>query len=127
MGRSSWGPRLAWAAAGLAWFFWLGLEDQGLGTVFAVAGLACLAIGIAVLRGGDRGPAWAVLVGLLSGSAVPLIATLLMFLKVSLHGHPVPDFTLDDVRAALGRTPQWALAGLLAGAAAAILRASSRG
>ncbi|MGH2606477.1 MAG: hypothetical protein ACRDG5_07775, partial [Anaerolineales bacterium] len=117
----------AWAAAGIAWFFWLGMEDQGLGTVFAVAGLAWSAIGLTVLRGRDRGPAWAVWVGLLSGSAVPLIATLLMFLKVSLHGHSVPDFTLDDVRAALARTPLWALAGLLAGAAAGILRASSRG
>ena len=127
MGLRSWDVRLAWAAAGLAWFLWLGLEDQGLGTVFALAALACSTIGLSVVRGRDRGPAWAVWVGLLSGSAVPLIATLLMFLKVSLHGHAVPDFTLEDVRAALARTPLWALAGLLAGAAAAILRASSRG
>lgn len=126
MSRSSWAVRLAWAVTGLAGFLWLGLEDQGLGTVFAVASLACSAIGLTVLRRRDRGPAWAIVVGLLSGSAVPLAATLLMFLKVSLHGHPTPDFTLEDIRAALGRTPLWALAGLLAGTAATILRGSDR-
>ncbi|MGH2627389.1 MAG: hypothetical protein ACRDHY_12145 [Anaerolineales bacterium] len=127
MDRRSWDLRLAWAAAGIAGFLWLGIEDQGLAGVFAVAGLLCSAIGLTVLHKRGRGPAWAMLIGLVLGSAVPLAAILLMFLKVSLHSHPVPEFTPDDVRAALSRIPMWALAGLLAGAATAILRADRRG
>jgi hypothetical protein len=118
--------RLAWAAAGITWFFWLGREDQGLGGVFFLSALVCLALALTLLRSGDRGRGWPVVVGVLGGAAVPLAAVVLMFLKVSLHTHPEPDFGLQDVVVALQRTPLWAVAGFLAGAAAALLRMQDR-
>jgi hypothetical protein len=66
------------------------------------------------------------LVGLAAGAAVGPLAALLMLIKVSIHAHPVPDFTPADLRAAIGRTPLWAGVGLLAGAAAALVQIARR-
>ncbi len=123
LGGSWWTRRLAWIAFGLLWFFWLGYEDRSTLTVMLVA--AALA-GVLVLEGwarwvrsagGRRKLARAVVLGAGIGAAVGPLTALLMLLKLSLHAHPIPDFSSQQVWLALKVTPIWALAGALAGAA----------
>jgi hypothetical protein len=102
-------------------FFWIGAEDVGLGRVTPLAALMGAALGLTLIQNGARGRAWPVAAGILSGTSIPLIAVVLMLVKVSLHTHPNPDFGLADFRGALRLTPAWALAGLLAGASLKVL------
>jgi len=133
--------RAAWALAGLLWFFWLGAEDGSADGPLLVAAAACLALGLTLLRrwrsrrgGADIGAAVAYglfgrrldpravwlaqssVCGFGSGLAVGPLAALLMLVKVSLHGHPAPDFSGGEIAGVLMRTPAWALAGLCLGA-----------
>jgi len=134
--------RAAWGLTGLLWFLWLAVEDRSAGGPVIVAAAACLAVGLTVLRrwrlrGAGKTPAPALvhslwgrrldermvwlaqstLCGFGAGLVVGPVAALLMLVKVSLHGHPAPDFTGADLVGALMRTPAWALAGLCLGAA----------
>lgn len=121
--RSRWLARALWAAVGLIWFVWLGYEDRGLTVVLAIGVLLSAALSPTLWRqwfsatmGGRRLLA-ALVVGAILGAAAPLLAILLIFLKVSLHNHPVADFTMGEVRQLLAVVPVWSLVGLLAGAA----------
>jgi hypothetical protein len=102
-------------------FFWIGAEDVGLGRVIPLAALMGAGLGLTLIQRGARGQAWPIIAGTLSGTSVPLIAVVLMLVKVSLHTHPNPDFVLTDFLGALSLTPAWALAGLLAGASLKVL------
>ncbi len=121
--------RLAWGLAGLAWFLWLAYEDRGLVTVLPVAGLACLALALTLwaryldprLAPGRPRRAGLVALGALAGGAVGPVTAVLMLLKVSLHAHPILDFTLSDLQAALRLAPPWAVAGALVALAAAVV------
>jgi hypothetical protein len=87
-----------------------------MGRVMPLAALLGAGLGLTLIQRVARGPLWPVVAGVLSGTAVPLIAVVLMLVKVSLHAHSNPDFGLADVERAFSLTPVWALAGLLAGA-----------
>ncbi len=129
-----WAMRFAWVTAGVGWFFWFAYEDRGFVAVLLVAAAFAAALGLTVqsrLWAGWRrrrraAVAWTALVGLGSGASVSLLAVLLMLVKVSLHDHPVPDFTLADLRAVLGRTPVWALGGTMIGASLGVLFGGDR-
>lgn len=127
MGWWKWSRRLAWAAFGAAWFVWLGYEDQGTRAVLLLALLLALALYLEGWFRWGRGPSGArpelkaAALGLCLGAAVPLLGALFMLMKVSLHTHVEPDFTVRQVLATLARTPAWGLAGLLAGVAAGLL------
>ncbi|NIS81033.1 MAG: hypothetical protein GTO14_12680 [Anaerolineales bacterium] len=129
MVKSPWIIRIAWAAIGLFWFLWLGLEDRDLGIVIllAVALAAVSGITLLVRRMGDENlkrRQWLVrgtVAGLMSGAAVSPIAAVLMLLKIGLHAHPVPEFSTADLIAVLGRTPVWVVVGLLAGLAGGLV------
>ncbi len=119
-----WLIRLLWALTGMAWFFWLGIEDRTIYFVLALALLASVSTlvtlplrrWISSAEGTLRGLVVA-LIGASAGAAIPLLAVLLMFVKVSLHSHATPDFSLQQVQSVLAVTPVWAAAGgLLAGA-----------
>lgn len=124
----SWPTRIAWGLAGLAWFVWLAYEDNGLIAVQLVATLIAAATGLTVLRRAQDDKAIPPrtlvvrcgLVGLLSGSTVGLYAALLITVKVALHAHPQPDFSILDLLRILSRTPVWAAAGLLVGLAGGV-------
>ncbi|MEX0788161.1 MAG: hypothetical protein WD040_05120 [Anaerolineales bacterium] len=111
-----WVARIAWGLAGIMAFFWIGAEDVGIGRVMPLAALLGAGLGLKMIQHGARGQAWPAVAGILSGAAVPLIAVVLMLVKVSLHAHPNADFALADFQSALRVTPVWALVGLLAGA-----------
>lgn len=121
---ATWADRLLWALVALAWFLWIGYEDRSLTIVMLVALLLAIRLFVSLRlrwtsRGGERfaQPLWNAVLGSASGASVPVLAALLILVKVSLHNHPVPDFQIEDIQAVLGRTAVWALAGLLVGAA----------
>jgi hypothetical protein len=123
--RVSWVVRGLWIVAGAAWFVWLGYEDVGLEVVLALSAWISLAYVATLWRRWSESSQLthrqyivrASIAGLVGGATAPLLADILMLVKVSLHGHAVPDFTARDLGAVLGRTPIWALAGLAAGLA----------
>ncbi len=123
-----WAVRLAWILAGGGWFLWLPFEDQSLRPVMLVGAGLAFALGITLLarwaaRRSLSPLSWAagaLLAGGLAGGAAAPLAVVSIFAKVSLHGHPVPDFSAADLAVVIGRTPIWGLIGLLAGAALAL-------
>lgn len=129
--RLLWTRRLTWLLFGALWFLWLGFEERStlpafvlasvLGLVLYVEGWSRWSLGS---QGGDRGLRKAAL-GLAVGAAIAPLAGLFMLMKVSLHTHQQPDFTLEQVLQTLARTPAWAAAGLLVGSALALVTARS--
>jgi hypothetical protein len=115
-------------AFGLAFFFWIGFEDTTLIPVTLLgASLPLIVLAHFLMRrfGGRplpvrKGILLLVAGGLLAGCAAPLTTVVLMALKVSLHAHTYPDYPPEAVLDVMARTPVWALAGLLAGAALAL-------
>ncbi len=121
--RLLWLRRLSWLLFGGLWFLWLGLEDRSTLPVFVLAsalGGALYLEGwsrwVRKAHGGRRGLRAAAL-GLAVGAGIGPLAALFILLKVSLHTHERPDFTLSQVLDTLRRTPAWAVAGLLVGSA----------
>jgi hypothetical protein len=119
---------LAWGITGLAWFLWLGIEDRSVTPVLVVALLvsSSVVLGLPLKEWGWRrdspsGRWQAALIGLLTGATVPLLATLLMFMKVSLHSHDQPDFSIDQVIAVLRTVPIWSISGGLVGVAWSVI------
>lgn len=108
---------------------WLGSEDHAvLSTVLLAGGFSLLAVTqiLCTRIGGQDLPVrvWflaLLLSGLLTGIAIPLGSTFLMFFKTAWHAHPYPDYEPEIMLAMLERLPVWALAGLLFGLALALL------
>jgi len=120
--------RGAWLVTGLFWLAWLGYEDRGLTVVVLLAGCIGAALGLSAWRRWRANPAggwpaWmsGALLGALAGASVAPLAAVLILVKTSLHAHPLPDFTVADLRRVLSVWPAWTGAGLLAGLAGAEL------
>lgn len=102
---------------------WLSTESTHMGlTVLLGLGLALMIVGLGVLHwlGGRnlnlmRG--WSVLFGIITGALTPITTFFLMLFKNVQHSHIVPDFSNEVLWEILTRTPAWALAGGLIGAA----------
>ena len=122
-----WARRLVWTVFGLAYFLWLGLEDQSVLPVLALGAGLVFALYLEAWKRWVGAPQStsrtlrAAALGLVAGSAVPALATVFMLMKVSLHTHAQPDFTAAQVLDVLGLIPVWAAAGLMAGAAVGLL------
>ncbi len=108
---------------GVAFFFWLGYEDVGaqLAINFGVSG-SVLAVWHVVARRWHRQMPAAALraaqlggLGLLAGLGGVALTILLMTIKISLHSHDYPDFSLRDVIAVVRWLPVWMIAGGLGG------------
>lgn len=117
--------RLAWGVAGLLSFLWIGYEDRGTAAVRLVAGSICLAAGLQLLARWRSDPpatqlGWLLRTsasGLAVGAAAGPVAALLMLIKLSLHTHPIPDFSPEQVLQVLRSTPQLAGEGAALGLA----------
>lgn len=117
------GLRIMSILLGIAILLWIPFEDTGTIWVRLFGVLICT---LAAVAAGDRIPArmrqrwftWPVL-GLTAGLLVTPAAFLLMAFKSGMHGHGNPEFTPAQVSSVLSSWPIWALAGLLAGLAAA--------
>jgi hypothetical protein len=64
--------------------------------------------------------------GLGGGVLAPLIAAVLILLKISLHTHPYLDFSPADIRLLAAGIPVWAASGLLIGLAAGLAVVGAR-
>lgn len=117
----TWPVRLAWLIVGAMWFIWLGVEDRGVGVVLLLGTVISFS---ASLTGLDRwasrkalsGHGWWlrwILQGVVCAIGIGPMALLLLAIKVSLHSHGIPDFTLASVRQVLVVWPVWGLAALL--------------
>jgi hypothetical protein len=126
-------PRLwrRWAliGGGLAVFFWLRLEDHGVGTALLM-GMLLSALTLAWAawpRLAERTLSARQLVlslaftGAVGGLLTALFGALLMLLKNGFHGHLYPDYPIVLIEGTLTRAPAWALAGAFLGAGAALL------
>lgn len=126
--------RLAIITVSVILLFWLPFEDvhdrfvQVFSLVYCILGalrwlLTRTARGIQRrLRPGWVGVLFLVLTGLSFGLLVAPGSVFLMALKSGLHGHPVPDFSLDQIRVVWQNAPLWGVIGSLVGLAAGLLR-----
>ncbi|NIM93449.1 MAG: hypothetical protein GTO18_07035 [Anaerolineales bacterium] len=118
-----WFRRMIWGLAGISIFFWIGYEDQGLLAVTLIASLLALAIAVEVFNrwerahpgGGATSMLHSTVVGMLFGALVGPIAVLLALIKLSLHQHSVPDFTINDLGLLIQSSLGWSLVGALMG------------
>lgn len=131
---------IAWGLAGLAWFLWIGYEDQGLTAVLIVSGVIAFAFGLEAysrlreykyLEGTLVGRLFLFIrgigIGALSGALVGPIVLLLTTLKNSLHQHGGADFSTDQLILILDHIAFWTLAGGLFGTAASLYELSKSG
>lgn len=122
--------RLVVIFSAVAFLFWLPLEDVHSLTVQGFAAWFCW---LAAWRWGPTASikivraekmarptmSWlirtslALAEGVFFGLLVAPLAVLLMLLKSGLHGHPSPDFSLEQVQEVLWRVPLWCLVGAL--------------
>lgn len=110
--------RFAFLLLGALVLLWLSTESRDVrltllfGSVFSLlAGLR-----IAFRLGLSRfSPITLAGIGSLVGLLTPVLTALLMLLKVGLHSHPTPDFTLSQVMGVFERAPYFIAGGLLVG------------
>jgi hypothetical protein len=118
--------RLLALALGIALLLWLPIEDVSEQSVVVFAALVsawlALRYWLTVQPGEIRYWLRYLLVGALTGLLVTPLALFLMALKTGLHGHNIPDFTLEQMQAVFYRTPIWVFVGLLFGLGVALLR-----
>lgn len=111
---------------GLLVLAWLPLEDSSEAWVLALASLitGLLAAGMFLkLSHEHRPPGWFLpILGVLAGSLVGILAVLLMAIKTGLHGHPVADYTPDQIQNTLSSTALWMIIGGLVGSGIELLR-----
>jgi hypothetical protein len=103
--------RLLRIGYGLTIWLWLIPEDDT-GLVVVLAGIGSLLWGIE-----GWGRLHPILVGAWVGGWVAPLTVGLMFLKTVIHAHTVPEYPIEFMIGMLLRTPAWALAGALFGAA----------
>lgn len=123
-----WTLRAFWLMAAIFWFVWVGFEDRGVQAVVIVAVAFALPLGLQLFAAWQTfalptQAAWmlrSVLSGAIAGILVVPITIVLVLIKISLHQHDVPDFSVMDLQNLLPRTPFWILAGLLFGAAGGV-------
>ena len=128
-----WVVRLVWVVVAPVWFVWIAVEDRRLGPVLLLAALVSSAFAITGLARWRSGRLvgrrrWLVEstgVGLIAGAMVAPIAILLILIKISIHAHGTPDFSLTDIGSVLEREPVWMLAGMLCGEALGLATAAA--
>lgn len=120
----------AWVAAvALACFTWLMSESDQTTVALLLSAVLVSSLGVpravrhAAARGGMRRAGSAAMGGCILGALVPLVAAVMMLVKVALHSHVQPDFSPDDLLAVLGRIPVWVIGAGLLGAAAGLASA----
>ena len=106
---------------------WLPIEESSELVVLVVSGLICIWGGVWLLTrtaADDRHLILRhVLVGSGAGLLVAPMAILLMAIKSGIHGHGIPDFTVNQMQTVISRIPYLILGGVLLGAGSGLLRA----
>jgi hypothetical protein len=114
--------RVATILLGVVILLWLSFEDREVRSALLLAGfLSLLAASATVNRSRKQMTAYLMpIFGAVFGFLVPVLASLLMILKIGLHNHIVPDFSLEQLLAVLRLIPVWVGAGTLIGLGAAV-------
>lgn len=110
--------RYAFFLVGASVLLWLSTENRDVPLALLLGAVCSLLVGvrIAIRMGSSRfSPITLAGTGGLVGLLTPALAVMLMTLKIGLHSHPAPDFTLFQVIEVLERTPFFVVGGLLAG------------
>jgi hypothetical protein len=123
--RAGRGLRFCGLAYGIMVFIWLSPEDSlvGLPVALGVLGMLLLLMRWLLNRwGGQSLPLLlsGALMGVGVGAGAAPAAAALMFFKNALHAHEFPDYPLPLLLSVVGRTPAWALIGLLIGVGLAL-------
>jgi hypothetical protein len=115
---------------GIVVLIWLPIEESSALGMLVVAVLICTWAGIWLLLKTDsykeHGIIRHMLIGGGAGFLVAPLAILLMAIKTGIHGHGVPDFTIEQMQAVLSRMPYFIFGGLLVGAGIGLLRATKQ-
>jgi hypothetical protein len=118
--------RMVALVIGAGLFLWLPFEDTGINTVLFFAILICSwwAVRFLVFAPAPAGTRLRrhVVVATLAGLFVSPVAIFLMVVKTGLHAHASPDFTPEQLQAALLSTPVWILAGFFLGLGSGLWR-----
>lgn len=122
--------RTFWILIGMSTFIWFGHEDRSTCFPILLGGLISLMLALDLgkkcLQRHAHNPRNRMVIFLLTGASAGLLAMPLaaisMLVKISIHDHTPPDFSLAQLLSALGRTPIWALAGTLIGFALGLWR-----
>lgn len=110
--------RIAFILLGAFILLWLSTENRDVRLTLSLGVVFCLLVGLraAIRMGVSRiSPLALAGIGGLIGLFTPLLAVILMILKIGLHSHQTPDFTLFQVIEVLARAPFFMLGGFLAG------------
>ncbi len=114
--------------AGMVLLFWLSIEDQSELPALLMSTLVVILVTLRYMIVGMRfrSLSWRayLLVGMIAGLAVPLIALSLMTLKIGIHGHGVPDYSLQQYINVVYTIPGWIVGGGLIASGAALYQRS---
>lgn len=118
--------RLVFGLVLLAVLVWLPFEDTQLKWSFLLAAAISVVLAVYWQSRMSFSPVMMPVLGALLGAAAPLVAAILLLVKIGLHGHPSPDFTWNDFLSVLRSAPAWIFGGMLLGMGAALRQAASR-
>lgn len=110
--------RSAFFLVGVSVLLWLSSENQDTRLVLLFGVLLSILLALRVMVRADLSrlaPLITAGIGGFVGLSTPLLAALLMLLKIGLHSHPTPDFSLSQVIEVLWRIPFFLAGGLLLG------------
>jgi hypothetical protein len=106
--------------------FWLPVEDVSLTAAVVLSAAVCFLAAIAFVR------KWKLLshhypwAGLTGGLIVGPLGFLLVVLKIGLHSHNTPDFTIMQLLQIIKSSPYWGMSGFLIGWGVHLYRLSKR-
>jgi hypothetical protein len=116
--------RVLWTLIGIGVFFWIAHEDCTTTLPVILGGL--IALGLALefeqrflsgISGWSNRLLAYPLLGLATGALAMPLSVLSMLVKLSLHSHVPPEYSVAQVIAVLGRTWIWSGAGAMVGTA----------
>lgn len=109
--------RLGLLGSGILILVWLPVEDGSTNAAQAIGTAAGTLAALRVIPVGLRQTALGRLAaGLIAGLLASPTAAGLMVLKMGIHAHAISEYSLLDFQVVLGRTPVFALGGLLVAA-----------
>lgn len=120
--------RLSGLVLGVIILLWLTIEDRNELVVLLLSALICIWVGTWLLVRIDftgKYIFWKhVIIGGGMGLLLEGVALILMALKTGIHGHGIPDFSVDQMRAVVSLSPYFLLGGILVGSSAGLLRSA---
>jgi hypothetical protein len=123
--------RISGLILGIGILIWLPVEEQSELGVLIISGVICTWSAIWILFKPVHKNKQLILrhgvVGVGAGLLLAPLAVLLMALKIGIHGHGTPDFTVGQMQLVLSRVPYFVLSGFLVGVGSGLWRLTKKG